>query len=95
MSSRPDLGHDTKIRQRPRSLAVSRATGMARTTIARGIKELRQPEEMAEERVRRPGCIVQILGLVPGRFDLGPPPFIAARERLFRLPCALAAVHSP
>jgi transposase len=41
----------------PRSLAgVSRATGMARTTIMRGIKELHQPDELAEERVRRPGA---------------------------------------
>jgi transposase len=41
----------------PRSLAgVSRATGMARTTIMRGIRELHQPDEVAEERVRRPGA---------------------------------------
>jgi hypothetical protein len=41
----------------PRTFAaVSWAAGMARTTIARGIKELHQPEEMAEERVRRPGA---------------------------------------
>ncbi len=41
----------------PRSLAaVSRATGLARTTIARGVKELHQPDEMAEERVRRLGA---------------------------------------
>ncbi len=41
----------------PRSLAaVSRATGLARTTIARGVKELQQPDEMAEERVRRLGA---------------------------------------
>ncbi len=41
----------------PRSLAaVSRATGLARMTIARGVKELHQPDEMAEERVRRLGA---------------------------------------
>jgi transposase len=41
----------------PGSLAaVSRATGLARTTIMRGIKELDQPVEIAEERVRRPGA---------------------------------------
>jgi transposase len=41
----------------PGSLAaVSRATGIARTTIMRGIKELDRPVEIAEERVRRPGA---------------------------------------
>jgi hypothetical protein len=41
----------------PRGVAaVSRATGVARTTIMRGIKELEQPEPVAEERVRRLGA---------------------------------------
>ncbi len=41
----------------PRSLAaVSRATGLARTTIMRGISELEQPEPIAEGRVRREGA---------------------------------------
>ena len=41
----------------PRGVAaVSRATGVARTTIMRGVKELQQPEPIAEERVRRAGA---------------------------------------
>ena len=41
----------------PRSVAaVERVTGVARSTIIRGIKELREPEPIAETRVRRPGA---------------------------------------
>ena len=40
----------------PRSVAaVERATGVARSTIRRGIKELHEAEPIAEARVRRPG----------------------------------------
>ena len=41
----------------PRSVAaVERVTGVARSTIIRGIRELREPEPIAETRVRRPGA---------------------------------------
>ena len=41
----------------PRSVAaVEHATGVARSTIRRGIKELAEPEPIADARVRRPGA---------------------------------------
>lgn len=41
----------------PRSLAaVARVTGLARTTIMRGVEELQQPEPMVEGRIRRHGA---------------------------------------
>jgi len=35
--------------------AVSRATGMDRNTIAKGVREIESPETLAPERIRRPG----------------------------------------
>src|SRR5580658_1552064 len=36
-------------------VAVSRATGVARSTIGRGLKDLAAPEGLAPGRIRRPG----------------------------------------
>jgi hypothetical protein len=36
-------------------LAISRATGVARDTIARGIRDLQHPDSLVEGRVRLPG----------------------------------------